>query len=68
MILIALLFTEIIVIVIYMTAWFFIAQVTRRNDIADIAWGPGFIVTAITAASFVDSITPRGLSANWGRS
>ena len=51
---------EVVVINIYMTVWFFIAQVRRRNDIADIAWGPGFIVTAISAMIFSNSTTPRG--------
>ncbi|UCH81276.1 MAG: DUF1295 domain-containing protein [Nitrospiraceae bacterium] len=45
---------------IYMTLWFFIAQVLSRNDIADILWGTGFIVTAITALIISGSNTPRG--------
>lgn len=31
-------------IFVYMTIWYFIALVLKRNDIADIAWGLGFIV------------------------
>ena len=30
----------------YMTAWFVVALALRRNDVADIGWGPGFIVIA----------------------
>ena len=30
----------------YMTAWFVIAFIKKRNDVADIAWGLGFIVAA----------------------
>jgi len=30
----------------YMTAWFVAAQLKGRNDIADVAWGPGFILAA----------------------
>jgi steroid 5-alpha reductase family enzyme len=52
---------ETILIVIYMTLWFFIAQARKRNDVADIAWGTGFIVTAITASILSESITPRGI-------
>jgi steroid 5-alpha reductase family enzyme len=55
------LIVEAILIVIYMTLWFFIAQARKRNDVADIAWGTGFIVTAITASILSDSITPRGI-------
>lgn len=31
---------------IYMTGWFVISQVLKRNDVADIAWGLGFVVLA----------------------
>ncbi|HBH61629.1 MAG TPA: steroid 5-alpha reductase [Nitrospiraceae bacterium] len=54
---------ETIVIMIYMTAWFLIAQALRRNDVADIAWGTGFIVTAITAMILSDAVPPRGFLA-----
>lgn len=32
---------------IYMTAWFLVALVAKRNDLADVAWGLGFIVIAV---------------------
>jgi steroid 5-alpha reductase family enzyme len=35
-------------VLIYMTLWFVIAMVIKRNDIADIAWGLGFITIALT--------------------
>ena len=57
----SLLLVETIVIMIYMTVWFCIAQALRRNDVADIAWGAGFIVTAISAMIFTEGITPRGI-------
>ncbi len=47
----------------YMTAWFFIARAIDRNDIADILWGTGFIVTAGTALIMNENISPRGLLA-----
>ncbi|HEX6258349.1 MAG TPA: DUF1295 domain-containing protein [Candidatus Saccharimonadales bacterium] len=31
---------------VYMTAWFAVARVVGRNDVADIAWGLGFAVVA----------------------
>lgn len=39
-----------LVIATYMTCFFLLAILTRRNDIADIAWGLGFVV--VVAASF----------------
>jgi len=33
-----------LVILVYMTGWFILAALTKRNDVADIAWGLGFIV------------------------
>lgn len=51
------------VIVIYMTAWFFIAQLLRRNDIADVLWGTGFILTTATPLVFSEYITVRGIVA-----
>ena len=33
----------------YMTAWYFVSILKKRNDIADVAWGLGFIlVTFLT--------------------
>jgi steroid 5-alpha reductase family enzyme len=37
------------VIFLYAVAWFAVALVKKRNDVADIAWGGGFVVAAITA-------------------
>lgn len=54
-----LLMTEIVVIAVYMTMWFLIALRLRRNDVADIAWGGGFIVAAITALIVAGTVTPR---------
>jgi len=33
-------------VLVYMTGWFVAAQVLGRNDIADVAWGLGFILAA----------------------
>jgi steroid 5-alpha reductase family enzyme len=34
---------------LYMTAWFFVALARNDNSLADVAWGPGFVlVTAVT--------------------
>jgi len=34
------------VVAVYMAIWFLIGQILRRNDVADIAWGLGFVVLA----------------------
>ena len=39
-------------IFIYMTIWYFIALYLKRNDIADIAWGLGFIVVCVALYIF----------------
>ncbi|MFC1633991.1 DUF1295 domain-containing protein, partial [Planctomycetota bacterium] len=46
-----------------MSIWFCMAQILSRNDIADIAWGTGFVVTAVTAMIFTESATTHGLLA-----
>ena len=33
-------------IFIYVTSWFFISLIQKRNDVADIAWGLGFVVVS----------------------
>lgn len=38
-----------LVVLCYMTMLFFLALVLKDNSIADIAWGPGFIMAALTA-------------------
>jgi steroid 5-alpha reductase family enzyme len=42
-------FAQSIVIFLYAVAWFIIALIKNRNDVADIAWGGGFICAALTA-------------------
>lgn len=37
------------VIWIYMTVWFVVALIKKRNDLADIAWGLGFVIAALHA-------------------
>jgi steroid 5-alpha reductase family enzyme len=34
---------------VYMASWFIAALLRRRNDIVDIAWGPGFLVVTLVA-------------------
>ena len=60
-----------LVILVYMTALFVVALVRRDNSIADIAWGPGFLVVALTAVLVTRNVTARPLLATlliavWG--
>lgn len=38
-----------LIVWIYMSAWYVIALILRRNDVADIAWGLGFVLLAVSA-------------------
>jgi steroid 5-alpha reductase family enzyme len=56
---------------VYMTVWFILSIVKKRNDIADIAWGLGFIALAWASLFYSGSFTLRGLFVNilisiWG--
>lgn len=45
----------------YMAGWFIASLVLGRNDIADVAWGPGFIVAAAVSLAAAGVYSPRGL-------
>jgi steroid 5-alpha reductase family enzyme len=49
------------VILLYMTCWFIAAQIRGRNDIADVAWGLGFILAAAVSLVAGGVFTLRGL-------
>jgi steroid 5-alpha reductase family enzyme len=51
--------TIFLAVLLYMTVWFFLALWRRRNDLADIAWGGGFIAAALTAGLLQTQGTPR---------
>ena len=51
--------TILLIVLMYMTGWFLLALWRRRNDLADIAWGGGFIVAALTAGMLQTGGTPR---------
>lgn len=36
------------IVFVYMTIWFFIALKLKRNDVADFAWGLGFVLIALS--------------------
>ena len=54
-----------------MSVWFLISIIGKRNDVADIAWGLGFIVAAVTALSINHPVSfsayiVTGLVVIWG--
>lgn len=49
--------TVAVAVFVYMTIWFFVSLLQKRNDVADTAWGLGFILAAWT--SFF--ISPHGV-------
>ena len=51
---------EAVVVIVYMTAWFVVAQLRHRNDVADVAWGLGFVLAAVTSLS-LNEPAPRAL-------
>jgi len=50
-----------VAVLVYMTGWFIAAQLKGRNDVADIAWGLGFIVAAAVSLLTADIYPQRGL-------
>jgi steroid 5-alpha reductase family enzyme len=58
-------------IMCYMMGWFVVSLVTKRNDIADVAWGLGFIATAAflgirTGNWHIHALTVMVLTSLWG--
>jgi steroid 5-alpha reductase family enzyme len=56
-----LLVIQILLITLYECLWFLAALKLRRNDIADIAWGAGFIVLALAGPFAAAAVSARGL-------
>lgn len=48
-------------VLLYMTGWFLAAQIRGRNDIADVAWGLGFILVAAVSLVHGGIYSGRGL-------
>lgn len=60
-----------IILFIYMSCWFVISLLKKRNDVADIAWGLGFVVMAwvsyaLAKTFFSPSIVINALVTIWG--
>ena len=59
------------VVFIYMNFWFIISLIKKRNDIADIAWGLGFVLLSWVAFFINESLSTKSVIVNllvtlWG--
>ena len=52
---------QLLVLFLYAVTWFIVAIVKKRNDVADIAWGGGFICAALTAYLVQGLNEPRAI-------
>jgi steroid 5-alpha reductase family enzyme len=50
-----------VAVLLYMTAWFLISVTKKRNDVADVAWGLGFLLVAIISFARNGVNIDRGL-------
>ncbi len=61
----------IFLLLIYMSVWFVFSLTKKRNDLADIAWGLGFVLVAWASLLFAGIISQRSILASllvtfWG--
>ena len=53
------LFAAVVAVFIYMILWFVTSLIWKRNDVADVAWGGGFIVAVLASVTEVEGLTAR---------
>ena len=53
--------TAVASVLIYMLLWFIVSLIVKRNDVADVAWGGGFIVAALASLVSWGAVTNRAL-------
>lgn len=53
--------TLIIVLFVYMSLWFLVSVVRKRNDVADVAWGLGFVLMTWVSFFLSRSFDIRGI-------
>ncbi|NTW22850.1 DUF1295 domain-containing protein [Candidatus Falkowbacteria bacterium] len=44
------LYTQVVALIVFMNLWFLYAAIKSRNDVADVAWGLGFVLLALIGA------------------
>ena len=52
---------QIAVVAVYASLWFLVALKLRRNDVADVAWGAGFIVLSLAGQLATAAVSIRGM-------
>src|SRR5579871_2460350 len=52
---------QILLVTFHASLWFLIALKLRRNDVADVAWGVGFIILTLVAQFSTATISTRGM-------
>lgn len=50
-----------VVLFLYMSLWFVVSLIRKRNDVADVAWGLGFVLMAWTSFLISGDISVRAL-------
>lgn len=60
-----------LILIGYFNLWFIISLIKKRNDVADLAWGVGFMLMVWSARLLWPVVTTRALIANvlitvWG--
>ncbi|MCE9628766.1 MAG: DUF1295 domain-containing protein [Candidatus Vogelbacteria bacterium] len=60
-----------LILFVYMSLWFVVSLVKKRNDVADVAWGLGFVLISWISFFLVDYSGPREILINilvtiWG--
>ena len=50
-----------LILFVYMNLWFIISFIKKRNDVADVAWGLGFVILAWISFYISKDISLRGL-------
>lgn len=50
-----------LIVLVYMSAWFVISVLKKRNDVADVAWGLGFVLLAWLSFSLAGTNGQRGV-------
>ncbi|MBU6310460.1 DUF1295 domain-containing protein [Patescibacteria group bacterium] len=53
--------TLVVLLFVYMNLWFVVSVIERRNDIADVAWGLGFVLIAVASFFLYAHVTLAGL-------
>lgn len=46
---------------VYINLWFVLSLIKKRNDVADVAWGLGFVLLSWTSFFLADNVDPRKL-------